>query len=72
MRKRNSLKKRYYIGSPKMLPGTQLYETWASADLNETIERAKKKCEDEGQDQLIVEIIRMVKVPKPPVKVERF
>lgn len=71
-RRTKTLKKRFYIGSTKMLPGQPLYEQWACMDINEVIEYAKAKALKEEEDQIIVEIIRTIRFPKPVLKVEKF
>lgn len=67
--------KKWYIGSPKMNPlssdGT-LYNQWAKGSLEAAIQAAKDKCEETGEPQIVVQIVRVVRPAKQPVIVEKI
>ncbi len=66
--------KKFYVGSPKMNPlssdGT-FYHTWAKASLELAIEAAKQKCEETGEPQIVVQIVRVIRPQKVPIVVEK-
>lgn len=63
--------KKYYVASPMMNPSTGVhYNKWAKETLEEAIEHATQLAQDREEDQLIVQIIKIVKVQRIPVTVE--
>lgn len=66
--------KKFYVGSPKMNPlsndGT-LYHTWAKSSIEAAIEAAKEKCEETGEPQIVVQIVRVIRPAKQPIIVEK-
>jgi hypothetical protein len=67
--------KKFYVGSPKMNPlgnDGSLYNTWAKSSLEAAIEAAKEKCEETGEAQIVVQIVRVVRPQKQPIVVEKI
>lgn len=66
--------KKFYVGSPRMNPlstdGT-FYHTWAKSSLEAAVEAAKEKCEETGEPQIVVQIVRVVRPQKQPIVVEK-
>jgi hypothetical protein len=51
--------KKFYVGSRRLQPG------WAKETLDEAIEHAKDLCEETGEAQFVVQVVRVVKLEKP-------
>lgn len=68
------LKKKFYVASPAMNPlgkNGRNYETWGKETLDEAIEHAKKLCEDTGEPQIVVQVVRVVRQKKPPMIISK-
>lgn len=61
--------KKFYVGSQSMINGTR--NDWAHTTLNGAIDHAKKIAEETEEDQIVVQIIRVVKRQKTPIIVEK-
>lgn len=67
--------KKFYVGSPKMNPlgsDGSFYNTWAKSSIEAAIEAAKEKCEETGEPQIVVQIVRVIRPQKQPIVVERI
>lgn len=60
--------KRFYVGSRS--PHVQ--DGWAKSTLQEAIKHAKFLCEETGEDQFVVQIIRRVGQRSQPIVVEKI
>lgn len=56
---------RFYVGSPRALR-----DGWGKPTLAEAVEHAKAQLESTGEDQFVVQIVRVVKKKEQPVVVE--
>lgn len=62
------LTKKYYVGSSSVFnPGN----THLKATVDEAIEDAKQKLDETGEEQFVVQIIRIVRPVKPEVSVQK-
>lgn len=61
------IKKKFYVGSQAMKTNND----WAHSTLNGAIEHAKKLAEESDEDQIVVQIIRVVRRQKSPIIVEK-
>ncbi len=69
-RKTMKITKKFYVGSRTMIDGSRL--DWPHTTLNGAIEHAKKLAEESDQDQIVVQIIRLVRRQKTPIIVEKI
>lgn len=72
---RKKITKKFYVGSPKMNPlgpDGSLYEKWAKGSLDAAIEAAKQKCEETGESQIVVQIVRVIRPQERPIIVEKI
>lgn len=66
--------KKFYVGSPSMNPlssNGRHYNEWAKSTLEQAIAQAKEKCEETGEPQIVVQIVRVVKPQRTPIVVEK-
>lgn len=63
-----NLKKRYYVGSLSVFSSGN---THLKATVNEAIADAKRKVDETGDDQFVVQIIRVVRKQATPIIVEK-
>jgi hypothetical protein len=66
--------KKFYVGSPKMNPlgsDGSSYAMWAKDTLEKAVQNAKELCEETGEPQIVVQIVRVVKPQKVPILVEK-
>lgn len=73
MPKATKIKNKFYVGSPKMNPLSSdgsAYRIWSKATLAEAVEHAKEKCEETGEPQIVVQIIKVVRPQRSPIVVE--
>lgn len=57
---------RFYVGSPQTLRGAG----WGKPTLAEAVEHAKQLLESTGEEQFVVQIVRVVRKKEQPVVVE--
>lgn len=60
---------RFYVGSKSVMPAGSNAQ-WAKGTLKEAIAHATTLCEQTGQDQFVVQVVRVVRRKTPPVVVE--
>lgn len=60
---------RFYVGSKSILPGGS-NPTWAKGTLKDAIAHATELCEATGEEQIVVQVIRVVRKKPQPVVVE--
>jgi hypothetical protein len=67
--------RKFYVGSRKMNPlssdGSH-YDEWGKVTLEQAIEHAKEICEETGESQIVVQIVRVIKPQKVPIVVEKL
>lgn len=57
--------KKYYVGKSSVINSD-----WAHANLNDAISHGKALCESSEEDQIIVQVIRVIRVQKRPILVQ--
>ena len=66
--------KKFYVGSRTMNPNSsdgRRYQEWAKKTLQEAIDHAKSLAEETEEDQIVVQIVRIVRKQKTPLIVEK-
>lgn len=66
-----TIKKRFYVGSRSMHPDGNRYNDWAHDSLEKAIKHAKEVAEENEEDQIVVEIVRVVERKKVPLIVRK-
>jgi len=59
---------KFYVGARGMIDGSR--NDWAHTTLKDAIEHAKNLAEETNEDQIVVQIIRLIRRQKPPFVVE--
>ena len=60
--------KKFYVGSLSVFNSGN---THLKANINEAVNEAKQKCEETGDEQFVVQIIRVIRPERIPIKVEK-
>jgi len=61
--------KKFYVASQSMHPTHARHSEWAHETLEEAIEHASELARDTEKDQIIVQIIKVVRPLKAPIEV---
>ena len=68
--KQMKITKKFYVGSRSMIDGSR--NGWAKKTLNEAIQHAKELCNETEEEQIVVQIVRIVRPQKRPIIVEKI
>lgn len=63
------LTRKFYLGSPSIALGVTT-DPYVKATVQEAVKDAIRACEATGTDQIVVQIVRVIRRRQPPVTVE--
>ena len=61
--------KKFYVGSRSMIDGSR--SDWAKSTLQEAINHASELCSETDEEQIVVQIVRVIRPAKRPIVVEK-